>query len=303
MVDQFEGAPPAWLDRAEFPFRSRWLQTTHGAVHYVAEGPEGAEVVLLVHGTPTWSFEYRRLIAELSRTRRVLAFDHLGFGLSERPRDFSYTPEAHTRVLRELVSRLALTRFSLVVHDYGGPIALPLACEEPERIRSLVVLNSWMWPLSEDAELARAARLAGSGLGRLLYRWFNVSLRLLLPGAYADKRKLTPRIHSQYLAVFRERDARVQVLWTLAKALTASAPSLSRLWQRRATLASLPALIVWGMRDRALPPRVLSRLREALPHAQVHALPDAGHWPHEEAPEQVALLLDGFLPHAPEAQG
>lgn len=303
MVDQFRPVQPLWLDRNEFPFESRWLSTSRGTLHYLDEGPKDREVVLLVHGTPSWCFEYRHVIAELSRTRRVIAFDHLGFGLSERPRDFEYTPEAHALVLRELVARLALTRFSLVVHDYGGPIALPLASEEPERITRLVVLNSWMWPLTDDAELAKAARLVGSGLGRFLYRWLNASLRLLMPSGYADKRKLTPRIHAQYLAPFRDRDARVRVLWRLAKAVSASAPSLSRLWQGRARLSNLPTLIVWGLGDKVLPRRLLSRLREGLPHADVHALEGVGHWPHEEAPEQVARLLDGFLPHEPDTRG
>lgn len=296
MLDQLDRATPHWLDRAAFPFRSRWLSTSQGALHYVDEGPEAGEVVLLVHGTPSWCFEYRELIRELSRTRRVIAFDHLGFGLSERPTTFAYTPEAHAALLRELVERLQLARFSLVVHDYGGPIALPFACENPERIGALVVMNSWMWPLTDDAQLARAARFAGSRLGRFLYRWLNVSLRALMPSAYAEPRKLTRRIHAQYLAPFRERDARERVLWTLARALCTSAGSCAALWQRRARLSEIPALIVWGLADRALPPRLLSRLRTALPQARVEALPGVGHWPQEEAPERVAQLLDGFLP-------
>jgi haloalkane dehalogenase len=296
MIDELENRQPDWLDRSEFPFRSRWLETSQGRVHYLDEGPEGGEVVLLVHGTPSWCFEYRHLIARLSQTRRVLAFDHLGFGLSERPRRFDYSPEAHTAVLREVVRRLALTRFALVVHDYGGPIALPFATEAPERISALVVLNSWMWPLGEDAELAKAARVAGSWLGRFAYRWLNASLRVLMPSGYADRRKLTRRLHAQYLAPFRERAARERVLWALAKALTTSAASLAELWQRRRALSPLPALVVWGLGDRVLPERLLARLREALPQAKVHALPGVGHWPHEEAPEEVARLMDAFLP-------
>src|SRR5687767_10540954 len=98
MVDQDEKVDgPEWLDRVAFPFRSRFLQTQHGHVHYVDEGPPGSdEVVLLVHGTPSWSFEYRHVIPELSKSRRVIAVDHLGFGLSDRPKDFDYTPESHT---------------------------------------------------------------------------------------------------------------------------------------------------------------------------------------------------------------
>lgn len=301
MVDQVEGAPE-WLDSEAFPFESRWLATSRGRVHYVDEGPPDGEVVLLVHGTPTWSFDYRHLIPMLARSRRVIAVDHLGFGLSERPRDFGYTPEEHTQVLGEVLVKLGLERFALVVHDYGGPIALPLAAERPERVTSLVVMNSWMWPLTDDAELAKGARLAGSRLGRWMYRWLNFSLRVLMPYAYGDRKKLTPRIHEQYLAPFRSREARVRVLWALARALSASAPALARLWETRGRLASIPALVLWGLGDRALPPRLLERFRQAWPQASIQELWGVGHWPHEEAPAEVAQALDEFLPRGEGAQ-
>jgi haloalkane dehalogenase len=182
------------------------------------------------------------------------------------------------------------------VHDYGGPIALPLAQEAPERVASLVVLNSWMWSMLDDPKLARGARFMSSWLGRFMYRWLNASLRLLMPLAYADRRKLTPAIHAQYLAVFPGRDERERVLWALARAFVGSSAAFARLWQGRASLAAIPSLIIWGLGDRALPPALLDRLRQGLPEARVEALPGVGHWPQEEAPEQVAALLDGFLP-------
>jgi haloalkane dehalogenase len=296
MVDQIEKAQmPGWVDRELFPFRSRFLATRFGRIHYIDEGPEHGEVVLLVHGTPSWSFEYRHLIPVLARTRRVIAIDHLGFGLSERPADFAYTPEAHTEVLREVIGQLRLTRFALVVHDYGGPIALPIAIELRERISSLVVMNTWLWSLETDPSFLRKARFAASAVGRFLYRWLNASLRLLMPSAYADRRRLTPRIHGQYLAPFGLRADRERVLWTLARSLVTSSPSFGKIWDERARLASIPSLVVWGLADGALPPYMLERVREALPHARVETLAGAGHWPQEEAPDEVAQLLDGFL--------
>jgi haloalkane dehalogenase len=297
MVDQIEQAQvPGWLDREQFPFESRFLATRFGRVHYVDEGPEDGEVVLLVHGTPSWSFEYRHLIPVLARTRRVIAIDHLGFGLSERPADFAYTPEAHTDVLRDVIERLGLTRLALVVHDYGGPIALPIAIALPERISSLVVMNTWLWSLETDRSFFRKARFAASALGRLLYRWLNASLRLLMPSSYADRRKLTPLIHGQYLAPFRLRADRERVLWTLARSLITSSPSFGKIWDARARLASIPSLVVWGLGDSALPPYMLERMRQALPHARVETLSGVGHFPQEEAPDELGRLLDGFLP-------
>ena len=293
---------PGWLDRELFPFEGRFLETRFGRVHYVDEGPRDGEVVLLVHGTPSWSFEYRHLIPVLARTRRVIAVDHLGFGRSERPEDFDYTPEAHSQVLREVIDGLGLTRFALAVHDYGGPIALPIAVAEPTRISSLVLMNTWFWSLETDRELLRVARFAASFVGRFLYRWFNASLRLIMPSAYADRRKLTPRIHGQYLAPFKRRADRVRVLWTLARSLVTSSASFGNIWDGRARLAAIPSLVVWGLGDGALKPYMLQRVRTALPHARVETLPGVGHWPQEEAPDEVARLLDGFLPRTPGAR-
>jgi haloalkane dehalogenase len=285
---------PAWLDREAFPFTSRVLEVAPGRrLHYVDEG-EG-DVLLFVHGTPSWSFEWRHAIRALSRTHRCIALDHLGFGLSDRPRDFDYTPESHARVLRTFVEALGISRATLVVHDYGGPIALPLALEQPSVVRRLVVLNTWMWNVADDVEMARKARVAGGRLGRLLYRYANFSLRVLMPYAYADRSALTPRIYAQYLAPFRDDlAARERVLWLLARALLASGEFYDALWQQRDRLLALPALVIWGMKDPAFRPTLLSRWHAALPQATVVELP-VGHWPQEEAPDEVTRALQTFL--------
>jgi len=284
---------PGWLDRSAYPFRSRRLELPGGArMHYVDEG--AGETLLFVHGTPTWSFEWRHLIRGLAPSCRCVAPDHLGFGLSDRPRDGLYTPEWHAANLAAFVERLGLERFTLVVHDYGGPIGLPLALEDPGRIERLVVLNTWMWSLAGDRGMERAARLVGGALGRFLYRRANFSLRVITPSAWADRRKLTSALHRQYLAPFPDAWSRGAVLWPLARALVGSSDHYDSLWQRRARLADIPALIVWGTKDPAFPPHLLARWREALPHARVVELP-AGHWPQEEAPEDVLDAVRGFL--------
>jgi haloalkane dehalogenase len=165
----------------------------------------------------------------------------------------------------------------------------------------LVVLNSWMWSFADDPEMTKRARLVSGRLGRFLYRRFNASLRLITPSAYGDRRKLTRAIHAQYLAVFPDADGRERVLWTLARALTASTAFYDSLWRQRAALAGIPALVVWGMKDSAFRPRQLARWRDALPQASIVALPDAGHWPHEEAPDEVLAALGPFLAAQPGA--
>lgn len=282
-----------WVDTAAYPFAPREASLRAGRVHYVDEGR--GEPILFVHGTPTWSFEYRHLLRALSATHRCVAPDHLGFGLSERPADFPYTPEAHAQTLAEFVDHLGLDGFTLVVHDYGGPIGLPLALDRPSRVRRVVLINTWMWPFDDDPEMQKRARLVQGGFGRFLYRRLNASLRLIAPSAWGDRKKLTPAIHRQYLAPFPTADSRGLVLWPLARALLGSRDFYDGLWRRRERLAELPVLIAWGLRDSAFRPRFLERWREVLPHARVVTLEEAGHWPHEEAPEAVIEAMRDFL--------
>ena len=284
---------PAWVDREAFPFRSRLLEIAHGRrVHYVDQG-EG-EVLLFVHGTPTWSFEWRHCIRTLSRTHRCIAMDNLGFGLSDRPRDFDYRPESHAAVLRAFVERLKLRDITLVVHDFGGPIGLPLALGGASVVRRLVLLNTWMWSFRDDAAMMRKGRMASGTIGRLLYRYANFSLRVLTPYAYGDRAKLTPRIHQQYLAPFRDRESRERVLWPLARAILGAGRYYDSLWLMRDRLKGMPTLIVWGMKDPAFQPRLLERWRATLPQATVVRLP-VGHWPQEESPDEVARAMQDFL--------
>jgi haloalkane dehalogenase len=262
-------------------------------MHYVDEG--SGDPVLFVHGTPSWSFEFRDLIRSLAPSRRCIAPDHLGFGLSSRPTHFPYTPEAHATTLDAFVDRVGLKRFALVVHDFGGPIGLPLALSGRHEVTDLVVMNTFMWPIDDDAAMVKGARLAGGPIGRFLYKYANASLRILMPTAYGDRAKLTRGIHRQYLEPFRDRAARVLVLHTLAKALLASRAHYEHLWHESSRLKRMPALIVWGMKDHAFGARHLARWEGRLPHANVLRLAGAGHWPHEEAPAEVASAIRDLL--------
>ena len=284
-------------DREGYPFRSRRLDLPAGGLHYLDEGPAGGGrgTLLFVHGTPTWSYEWRHLVRALSAEWRCVAPDHLGFGLSDRPRAFSYAPEDHARNLLAFVRALDLRDLTLVVHDFGGPIGLPLALNHPERVRRVVLINTWMWPFDDDPDMRRKARIAGGGLGRWLYRHVNFSLRVLMPSAYGQRAALTPDIHRQYLEVFRDKAARVQVLHRLARALTESRDFYATLWARADRLADRPVLIICGLKDRAFWPHLLARWRARLPAATVVEIADAGHWPHEEELQRVIEALRLFL--------
>ena len=279
---------PVWLDRRLYPFASHRFDTPDGGMHYVDEG-EG-NPILFVHGTPSWSFEWRHALRALRGQQRVVAPDHLGFGLSDKPECAAYKPADHARRLLSLVRTLDLRDLTLVVHDFGGPIAWPLLLDESDRVRSLVVLNSWAWPHASDRRVRWLSALVGSALGRFSYVWLNASPRWIVPASFARRSLLSREVHAHYLAPFARRSQRLAP-WVLGRELAASDAYYASLWDRRAELRDLPATLVWGMRDPAFGLDYLKRWRGLLPHATVHELPAVGHFPQEEAPEAVLTAV------------
>ena len=153
-----------------------------------------------------------------------------------------------------------------------------------------------MWSFADDPEMTKRARMVAGGLGRFLYRRLNASLKLIMPSAYGDRRKLTRAIHRQYLALFPDADSRERVLWALARALTGSAAFYDGLWRRRSRLAPHPHAGDLGHEGFAHSVPTSSRAgARRVPHASFVELADAGHWPHEEAPDAVVEALRTFL--------
>ena len=136
---------PGYVD---YPFVGKTLDLRGVRMNYVDEGPRDAPPVLMLHGNPTWSFYYRRLIAALSGKHRVIVPDHVGMGLSDKPDESKYDYTLARRVvdLEKLVASLGLRQpLTLVVHDWGGPIGLRIAIEQPERVARIVVMDTGLF--------------------------------------------------------------------------------------------------------------------------------------------------------------
>lgn len=282
---------PAWLDRAEYPFASRWIEIEGARMHYVDEGH--GPTVLMVHGTPTWSFLYRHLVKGLRERFRCVAPDHLGFGLSDKPAGDAYRPQDQARRLAVFVEALGLEDVSLIVHDFGGPIGLAWALEHPDEVRSLVLFNTWMWSFAGERRYERVGRVLGSGLGRFLYERLGASLNVLFRRAVADKTRYTRAVHAQYAAPQRAPAAR-HATWIYARELMGSSDWYDGLWRRRQRLAAIPALLVWGMKDPAFA-QGLPRWRSVFGRAEVVEFAEVGHAPPEERGPESAALVARFL--------
>lgn len=279
------------IDPKLYPFKSNYLETSAGRIHYLDEG-EGP-VLLMVHGTPAWSFSYRHLIRELSQNYRCIAVDHLGFGLSDKPKEADYAPTAHAERLEQLITHLQLKNIALLVHDFGGPIGLSYALKQPDNISKVIIFNTWMWSLNDYPDIVRGATIAGSWLGRVLYKYFNFSPKMLVKQAFHDKSKLTKEVHRHYTDVFPDANSRSGT-FAFAQHLLKSSEWYDQLWKQREVLQQQEVMILWGKNDPLLPYALLQRWKKILPDAEIHEL-EAGHFVQEEKPEEAIRLIRQFL--------
>ncbi len=196
--------------RSEYPFESRFLDTSAGKLHYLDEGPRDAPPLLMLHGNPTWSFFYRRLVRALSKDYRCIVPDHLGCGLSDKPEDWIYDLAGHVANLERLVLALDLQHITLVLHDWGGPIGMGVARRHPERIARLVVMNTAAFPAFPSGGCPLRIRICrapmiGSFLVRRLNAFAGLAPRM------AVVRRLSPAARRGSVLPYRSFATRVAV--------------------------------------------------------------------------------------------
>ena len=239
----------SWVDTTLYPFENKFLRLEAGNMHYVDEGK--GEIILFIHGTPTWSFLYRDLIKELSNEYRCIAIDHLGFGLSDIPDSVPGTPEWHSHNLSEFIKKLDLQSITLVVHDFGGPIGLAAGIENSERIKRVVLFNTWLWATEQKKEAQKIDKTINSWLGEFLYLNMNFSPKVLLKKGFANKKNLSKEIHKHYIKPFPDKNSRIPLL-NLAKALVGSSDWYQEQWEQLDPLSDKEWLILRELRTNSL---------------------------------------------------
>jgi haloalkane dehalogenase len=274
-------------DPALYPFTSRWFDSSRGRVHYIDEG--AGPVIMLCHGNPTWSFLYRDIITGLRDQFRCIAPDYLGFGLSERPSGFGYTIEEHAQVVGELVDHLELDGYLSMGQDWGGPISTAVGTARADRVRGVVLGNTWFW-LSDDLSTKMFSKVMGSPPMQWAILQRNFFVERLIPAGTA--KKLSPEVMEHYRAVQPTPQARAGVA-RMPKEILAAGPMLERLARDvPAKLGAKPALLVWGMKDFAFKPGPnLPRMRAAFSDHVLVELPDAKHYIQEDAPDRITQAI------------
>jgi len=265
-----------WLNRNDYPFKSNYFDLPMGKMHFVDEG-QGVPIVF-VHGNPGWSFEYRKAIEELSETNRCIANDHLGFGLSDKPFDWDYLPKNHADNFEKFINHLNPDKFILVVNDWGGPIGLSYALNNPDKVKHLIITNTWMWSAKDDPYYRKFSGFVGGPIGRFLIRNFNFFGKVIIKKCIVDKKNFNPTIY-KHLETKEDRKG----CWTFPKQIIASGDWLDSLWQKRKNLNNIPKTLIWGMKDIAFREKEFNVWNEELTNKTVIKLDNVGHYPHEEA--------------------
>ncbi len=290
---------PVW--RRFYPFASHFHSLGAHRMHYLDQG-EGDPVVL-VHGNPAWSFMWRELVLALEDSHRVLAPDHVGCGLSDKPPDSAYQYRLAQRVedLTHFLDSVEPERpLTLILHDWGGPIGLGFAVRRPERVRRIVLLNTAGFhvpgTIHWTLRLIRRSRLLAFAIRR-----FN----LFAQGAVrlGCRQAMHPAVRRGYTAPYDSWDHRIATLRFVQDIpLEPGHPSyeeLAEVDRGLQRLRSHPLLICWGMKDFVFDEEFLAEWERRFPGAEVHRFEQGGHYVLEDAPEAVIPPILRFVRREP----
>ena len=292
-----------------WPYKPCFSNAPGFRMHYVDEGQ--GEVILCLHGEPTWGYLYREFIGPLSKNYRVVVPDHMGFGKSETPQDREYTLKSHVENLEALVLELDLTDITLVVQDWGGPIGGCLTADHFDRVKRIFHMNTPFYPYARLSQ-ADTERFAAS-------RWFTWIQRAQKDGtleAILGSLDVTVTSVMKHLIGF-ERSENIDENWEAAygtpfKTFQECAGGIAfpidfitgnfayrepASDEERAALRQKPAMLACGMQDHAIPSEVTIAVFQDTFGADkpIVELPNAGHFLQEDEPGLLVALIEQFI--------
>jgi pimeloyl-ACP methyl ester carboxylesterase len=259
---------------------------------------------VLLHGNPTWGFLYREFVAPLTSAGfRVVIPDMIGFGLSEKPvREQAHSLDGHIADLTGLLRGLDLHRVALVCHDWGGPTGLGFALSNIARVKALVLMSTWAWPLPPAEFHTRIfpwRMMHAPLLGPYLLGRHNALAKRGVYLSVVDRKRFQERAQAAYEAVLP--DAATRLLgWTWPRwiPLDATARALDRFaWlEHELSACTLPALLIWGREDDVFDPTTfVPRFKQLLPHAEGPHLVTGRHFLQEDSGPEIAARIVAFL--------
>ncbi|WP_428540117.1 alpha/beta fold hydrolase [Rhodopila sp.] len=291
---------------ATWPFQPHFSSAAGFRQQYVDEGV--GRPILLLHGQPTWGYIWRRFIPPLAATQRVIVPDHMGFGKSATPPEREYTLRGHVENLTALIEALDLRDITLVMQDWGGPIGVGYAVRHPDRVHSLVLMNTvcgygtagrrdlpnpletpWFRWIRDGLPTGRTEAVLSQLESTILSVMQIVGLQRL--------DRVDPTFIRAYGAAFpTPADCKGAIEFPLDLALGRIRDFVREGAAGVPALRSKPAIMIEGMQDRAIPPALaLADFVGIWPDGPVIEVPGAGHYIQEDAPEIVIPAMQTFL--------
>ena len=292
-----------------YPANPRRFEVRPGiAMSYLDEGPRDREIVVMLHGNPSWSYYWRTLVAGLSDRYRCIVPDHVGMGLSDKPDDdkgatprYDYTLQSRVDDLEALLRHAGVddaTPVTLAVHDWGGMIGFGWALKHAAQVKRLVILNTAAFPMPADKAMPWQIALGRDySIGELVIRAFNA----FSAGAsrLGVERKMPAAVRRAYVAPYNSWKNRISTIRFMQdiplSPKDAAWPLLEAAGKALPLFADRPAFIGWGLKDFVFDQHFLARFRADLPQARVHAFEDAGHYVLEDRHEVLVPAIRAFL--------
>lgn len=278
-----------------YTFDSNFFEINRRKLHYIDHGK--GPVVVMVHGNPTWSYYYRHLIRELSSHFRVIVPDHMGCGLSDKPQRYQYTLQTHITNLKRLLLHLKVDSYSLVVHDWGGPIGLGSGIGCIENIKKIVVTNSAAFRSTNIPYRIQLCKIPL--LGELIVRGFN---GFAWPATFmAVANKMAPEVARAYTAPYDSWENRIAThRFVVDIPLSQSHKSYKKLVEVEQLLPrikelGIPLQLIWGGRDFCFNKSFFNEWRRWFPDSEAHYFKNGGHYILEDERDKANYLIKHFL--------
>ena len=304
MIDMRETFKGTW------PFKAKYCTAGGFRQHYVDEGNKNNEVVICLHGEPTWGYLYRKMIPGLSKYYRVIVPDHMGFGKSETPQDKIYTLETHVENLSLLIEDLNLHNITFIAQDWGGPIAGAYALKNPRKLKRLCLINtllgySGQLPIFDTSEWFKwiAKHHKEGSLPGLLGELNSTFLSVMQLLGFESLSKVNQDWIKAYSSPFPDRDSCIgainfplDIYLGRCKDFILKTLKLGNLDQ----IKSKPAMLIEGMKDRAIhPENAITDFKRLWPDGPITELENAGHFCQEDCPETLIALIHQFIQMTP----
>ena len=291
-----------------WPFTPNFFDGNGFLQHYIDEGPQQANPIILLHGEPTWGYLYRKFIPELSKKYRVIVPDMMGFGKSETPQDKEYTLKTHVENLSGLIDNLKLNNITFVGQDWGGPITAAYSIRNIDKVRGFVLINTLFGYSKEERPKNLSPwfqwinkHYQNKTLDGILGELGSTVLSVMKIPNFTNNKIINNTWINAYSSQFPDRaSCKGAINFPLDALLNRIVPYVVE-GIKQGDLKSLcakPAILAYGMKDNAIEPDYAIRDFKALfPNSQVIEMPNAGHYSQEDEPELLINLIKAFMKH------